>query len=218
MILHRAGISVLAASALVCAAAAAFAQVPSSRHVVLVIDENTAYNDVMANMPWLTSQGNTYGYATNYQSDNGGSLPDYLWLASGSCHSAAHCSLPAGTHDFNCNGNDCYYPVTATTDPITDDNIFRELNDGGSRWITSQRTTAAPPIQSTPVLRCRAANIASWSEHGIHRKLRRSNNQSQHPVVAGGDEELRPRRRQDSDDSNRVFRLLASREVGMAQN
>src|SRR5262249_5818955 len=102
MILYKVGSSVLTAAALVCMAAGAFAQVPMSKHVVLVIDENTSYNDVMANMPWLTWQGSNHGYATNYQSDNGGSLLDYLWLASGSCHSQANCSLPAGTHNFNC--------------------------------------------------------------------------------------------------------------------
>src|SRR6478609_4601769 len=124
MKLYKVGRSVLAALALVCIAAAVFAQVPVSQHVVLVINENSSYNDVVANMPWLIGQGNANGYATNYESDNGGSLLDYLWLASGSCHSKANCALPSGTHDFNCSGNDCYYPGTATTDPITDDNIF----------------------------------------------------------------------------------------------
>ncbi|HTT19081.1 MAG TPA: alkaline phosphatase family protein [Candidatus Sulfotelmatobacter sp.] len=134
MMLHKVGRSVLAAIALACIAAVAFAQVPISKHVVLVINENTTYNDVVANMPWLTGEGNSNGYASNYRSDNGGSLLDYLWLASGSCHSKANCSLPAGTHDFNCNGNDCCYPGTATSDPITDNNIFRELNNHGISW------------------------------------------------------------------------------------
>src|SRR5690242_12581465 len=134
MILKNAGRSVLAAIALVCLAVSAFAQVPIAQHVVLVIDENSSFSDVTANMPWLVGQGNTYGYATKYQSDTGGSLMDYLWLASGSCHSAVNCSLPKGTHDFNCSGNYCYYPNTTITDPITDDNIFRELNNAGISW------------------------------------------------------------------------------------
>ena len=87
------GKSVLAAAALICPAAAASAQVPTAQHVVLVIDENSSYSSVVANMPWLVGQGDANGYATHYQSDN---------------------------------GNDCYYPGTATTDPITDDNIFRD--------------------------------------------------------------------------------------------
>ena len=58
---------------------------PVSQHVVLVIDENHSYSEVIANMPWLVGEGNANGYATNYKSDNCGSLLDYLWLASGSC-------------------------------------------------------------------------------------------------------------------------------------
>ncbi|HXJ90565.1 MAG TPA: alkaline phosphatase family protein [Candidatus Binatia bacterium] len=151
MMLHKVGKSVLAAIVLVCIAAGAFAQVPTSKHVVLVINENTTYNDVIANMPWLTGQGNSNGYATNYRSDNGGSLLDYLWLASGSCHSKANCSLPAGTHDFNCSGNDCYYPGTAKTDPITDNNLFRELNNHGISWkVYAQSYAAAGGTPTTP--------------------------------------------------------------------
>ena len=151
MTLYKVGRSVLAAAALVCLAAALYAQVPVSQHVVLVIDENSSYSDVVANMPWLVGQGNTNGYATNYKSDNGGSLLDYLWLASGSCESAANCTLPPGTHDFNCNGNDCYYPNTTKTDPITDDNIFRELNNAGISWkVYAQSYGAAGGTPLTP--------------------------------------------------------------------
>ena len=151
MKLHKVGRSVLAAAAWLCLAAGALAQVPISKHVILVIDENTSYNDVMANMPWLTGQGNTHGYATNYQSDNGGSLLDYLWLASGSCQSSVNCALPAGTHNFNCSGNDCYYPGTATSDPITDNNIFRELNNHGISWkVYAQSYAAAGGTPTTP--------------------------------------------------------------------
>lgn len=151
MIFHNIGRGVLAAAALVCLAAAALGQVPISRHVVLVINENSTYNDVVANMPWLIGEGDANGYATNYHSDNGGSLMDYLWLASGSCHSKANCTLPSGTHDFNCNGNDCYYPGTSTTDPITDDNIFRELNNAGISWkVYAQSYAAAGGTPTTP--------------------------------------------------------------------
>src|SRR5262249_13194152 len=57
-----------------------------------------------------------YGIATNYYSDEEGSLLDYLWLSSGS-----------GEHAFGCNGNDC-------TETITDDNIFRQLIKAGRSW------------------------------------------------------------------------------------
>ena len=151
MSVHSVRRSVLAAAAIVCLAAVAFAQLPVSQHVVLVIDENHSFSDVMANMPWLVGQGYANGYATNYKSDNGGSLLDYLWLASGSCESAANCTLPPGTHDFNCTGNDCYYPNTQTTDPITDDNIFRLLNNAGISWkVYAQSYAAAGGTPTTP--------------------------------------------------------------------
>jgi phosphatidylinositol-3-phosphatase len=145
------GRSVLAIVLVVFFAAAALAQVPTARHVVLVIDENHSFSDVMDNMPWLVAQGNANGYAAKYQSDNGGSLLDYLWLASGSCESSANCSLPAGTHNFYCNGNDCYYPGTSTSDPITDDNIFREMNRAGISWkVYAQSYAKAGGTVTTP--------------------------------------------------------------------
>src|SRR5215831_19072254 len=151
MFLYSMGRSVFAITAAVCLASAALAQVAAAHHVVLVIDENSSFSDVIANMPWLVGQGDANGYATNYKSDNGGSLLDYLWLASGSCESAANCTLPPGTHDFNCNGNDCYYPNTTQTDPITDDNIFRELNNAGISWkVYAQSYAAAGGTPTTP--------------------------------------------------------------------
>ena len=91
MLFKMLGRSVSACALLLVATALAWAQVPAAQHVVLIIDENNSFSDVMANMPWLVGQGNANGYAAAYQSDNGGSLLDYLWLASGSCESAANC-------------------------------------------------------------------------------------------------------------------------------
>lgn len=151
MLFKNAGRPASTAIVLLWIAAAVFAQVPSSQHVVLVINENSSFTAVKADMPWLISQGNANGYATNYQSDSGGSLLDYLWLASGSCHSSANCALPSGTHDFNCNGNDCYYSGTVKTDPITDNNIFRVLNNAGISWkVYAQSYAAAGGTVTTP--------------------------------------------------------------------
>jgi Phosphoesterase family len=119
--------------------------VPLAQHVVLVIDENTSFSAVYPDgMPWLVKQGNRYGYADNYSSDYSGSLLDYLYLASGSCEShyscsgAPACSLPSGSHNFNCNGNDCFKlnscAATTTKDPITDENIFHLMNDESISW------------------------------------------------------------------------------------
>jgi hypothetical protein len=139
------------AAVLVLVSLAGFAQVPVSQHVVLVIDENSSFSEVTANMPWLMAEGNANGYAANYKSDSSGSLLNYLWLASGSCHSSSNCTLPAGTHDFNCTGNDCYLPHTTTTDAITDDNIFRELNNAGTSWkVYAQSYALAGGTITTP--------------------------------------------------------------------
>jgi phosphatidylinositol-3-phosphatase len=120
------------------------APVPHSSHVVLLMDENISYSTTLAEMPWLVTLGSANGHTTNYVSNTTGSLMDYLWVASGSCHNASLCALPAGTHDFGCSGNDC-------TAPITDDNIFREMNNRGISWkVYAQSYAAAGGTVTTP--------------------------------------------------------------------
>ena len=131
---------------MMCASQAASAQsVPLAQHVVLVIEENTSFNSVYpSGMSWLVSEGKKYGYANDYYSDISGSLLDYLYLASGSCESdykcggAPVCSLPSGSHNFYCNGNDCYMASscggTTAKDPITDENIFHLMNNQPLSW------------------------------------------------------------------------------------
>lgn len=107
---------------------AAKSPVPHSSHVFLVIEENHGFAAVYPNgMPWLAGEGNANGYTTDYHADNSGSLLDYLWLSSGSCHNAVNCTLPVGTNDFGCNGGGCAHT-------INDANIFRELNNAGLSW------------------------------------------------------------------------------------
>ena len=138
--------SAIVALLVVCLGLSAFSQVvPLAQHVVLVIDENTSFSTVYPNgMPWLVSEGNKYGYAANYSSDYSGSLLDYLYLASGSCESdyscpgAPVCTMPAGSHNFNCNGNDCFTlnscSATSTKNPITDENIFQLMDSQPLSW------------------------------------------------------------------------------------
>lgn len=86
-------------------------------HVFLVVEENQGFSTVYHNqMPWLSALGDKYGIATNYYSDEKGSLLDYLWLSSGNNESA-----------FACDGNQC-------GKTIHDNNIFRELNKAGMSW------------------------------------------------------------------------------------
>jgi hypothetical protein len=111
-------------------------QVPLAQHVILVIEENTSYHTAVGPppaMPWLVSQGKIYGYASNYYSNASGSLLDYLWLASGSSELS-----------FGCNGNQC-------SAPITDDNIFRLLNDAPMSWkVYAQNYLNAGGTVTTP--------------------------------------------------------------------
>src|ERR1700687_6350068 len=97
------GRSVFIGVAFVLMTLCAFAQVPLSQHVILVIDENTSFSDVMANMPWLISEGNANGYANNYHSDSSGSLMNYLWLPPRRFPSPPHTTPPSGTPNFNFN-------------------------------------------------------------------------------------------------------------------
>jgi len=86
-------------------------------HVILIVEENQSFSTVYhKQMPWLSALGDKYGIATNYFSDEKGSLLDYLWLSSGSSEVS-----------FGCDGNRC-------TQSITDGNIFRELNKAGMSW------------------------------------------------------------------------------------
>ena len=117
-------------------AAPALAQVPLAQHVILIVDENTSYGTVVGpppGAPWLVAEGAIFGHAANYYSNAAGSLLDYLWLASGSSELS-----------FGCNGNDC-------SSPITDDNIFRLMNDQSISWkVYAQNYLNAGGIVTTP--------------------------------------------------------------------
>jgi phosphatidylinositol-3-phosphatase len=130
---------------------AAVAQVPLAQHVIVVVEENHSFTAVYpSGMPWLVSEGNTYGYANNYYSDVSGSLLDYLWLASGSPE-----------YSFGCTGNDC-------TSPINDNNIFRLLNNQPLSWkVYAQNYLNAGSMVTTPDLArgthyYRRHNGATW--------------------------------------------------------
>jgi phosphatidylinositol-3-phosphatase len=96
------------------------ASVPSAgtaAHVFLIIEENRSFSTVYpSGMPWLSALGDRYGIATNYYSNEKGSLLDYLWLSSGS-----------GESDFGCGGSQC-------SKTVTDNNVFRQLNQAGMSW------------------------------------------------------------------------------------
>ena len=145
----------------------ALAQVPSSSHVILVIEENHSYSTVTNTnggtnyMPWLVTHGTTYGHATSYFTDSSGSLLDYLWLSSGSCHTTTMCApstMPSNTHDFGCSGGGC-------SNTITDNNIFREMIANGITWKVYAESIPSVGFlgtQSTDGLYVKRHNPAAW--------------------------------------------------------
>lgn len=119
--------------------------VAPSSHVVLVIEENHTYSQVVSNMPWLVSMGKTYGHALNYHADEPGSLLDYLWLSSGS-----------GEKSFGCGGSGC-------TKPISDNNIFEELDKVGLSWkIYAQSLPSVGYMGSKSGAYVKRHNPAAW--------------------------------------------------------
>lgn len=91
----------------------------SFSNVFIVVEENHSYSEVVGNssMPYINSLIDQYGVATQYYANTHPSLPNYLWLTTGSS---------AGI-----NSNVCGVTVTA-------DNVARELNAAGLSWKSYQ--------------------------------------------------------------------------------
>jgi phosphatidylinositol-3-phosphatase len=87
---------------------------PSFDHVVLVVEENHDYSEVVGNssMPYFNNLISQYGLATQYFADAHPSLPNYFALTTGKVE----------TLDDNFNGT------------IDDDNVVRELVKAGKSW------------------------------------------------------------------------------------
>lgn len=83
-------------------------------HVVLVVEENHSYSDVIGNaaMPYLNSLASQFGLATQYFANGHPSMPNYLMLSTGLTE----------TFDDNFSGT------------ISDDNIVRKLVKAGKSW------------------------------------------------------------------------------------
>jgi len=63
----------------------AFAQVPRSNHVYIVAEENRSYEHIVGStsMPYLNSLINKGGLATQFYSNQHGSLENYFWVTAG---------------------------------------------------------------------------------------------------------------------------------------
>lgn len=93
-------------------------------HVVLVVEENHSYADVIGNasMPYLNSLAQQYGLAAQYYADAHPSLPNYFMLT-------------AGMTETN---NDGFTGV------VSDDNVVRELVKAGKTWKCYAEALPAP--------------------------------------------------------------------------
>ena len=90
------------------------AGVPSSRHVVVVVEENHGYSEVIGNpeMPYLNSLANQYGLATQYYANTHPSIGNYFMMTAGQIIT----------------NNDGYNGV------VTADNLVRHLLNAGKTW------------------------------------------------------------------------------------
>lgn len=87
---------------------------PTFDHVVLVVEENHNYSEVIGNpsMPYLNGLASKYGLATQYFANAHPSIPNYLMLTTG--------QMETLDDDF--------------TGIISDDNVIRELVKAGKTW------------------------------------------------------------------------------------
>lgn len=97
---------------------------PTFSHVILVIEENHSYSEVIASsaMPYLNSLASQYGLATQYFANAHPSMPNYLMLTTGEMES----------FDDNFAGT------------ISDDNIVRELVKAGKSWKAYEESIPSP--------------------------------------------------------------------------
>lgn len=97
---------------------------PTFTHIVLVVEENHSYAEVMGNssMPYFQSLTSQYGLATQYYADAHPSIPNYLALTTGLTE----------TFDDGFSGI------------ISDDNIVRELLKAGKTWKSYAESLPSP--------------------------------------------------------------------------
>lgn len=86
----------------------------SQAKVVMVVEENAAYEDVIggSSMPYLNSLAAQGSLATEYYANVHPSIGDYLMLTSGKIETV----------------------LNTSTDVFSDDNLARELNSAGKTW------------------------------------------------------------------------------------
>ena len=95
-------------------AVAAYAQIPQSNHVVVLLEENQSYPAVIgsSSMPFLNSLASKYGLATQYYANTHPSIGNYFMLTAGQLFTS----------------ND------SLNSTINVDNVVRHLLSGGKTW------------------------------------------------------------------------------------
>jgi phosphatidylinositol-3-phosphatase len=90
---------------------------PQFGHVVIVVEENTDYANVVVNpaMPYLNGLANTYGLATNYFANLHPSIPNYMELTTGQTLTVID-------------------SLTPQSFPVNQDNVVREILAAGKTW------------------------------------------------------------------------------------
>ena len=101
-------------------------------HVVMVLEENHSFSDVIGNsaMPYLNNLASTYGVATQYYGDTHPSIGNYFMLTTGQIIT----------------DNELLPPPT-----VTADNIVRELVSAGKSWKSYAESLPAPGYLGTDV-------------------------------------------------------------------
>lgn len=86
---------------------------PQSSHVVIVLEENKPFSDVIGNsaMPFLNGLAQQYAYSSNYFANGANSLPNYFMITTGQL---------VGDNDFQ--------------GTVSDDNVVRKLTTAGKTW------------------------------------------------------------------------------------
>jgi phospholipase C len=114
------GLALLAAISLACGGGRFQTPVPADQptfaHVVIVVEENHGFSDVIGNstMPYINGLAQQYGLAAQYFANVHPSLANYFVLTAG--------EIPAGVQSGSFSGT------------VTDDNISRELAHSGVSW------------------------------------------------------------------------------------
>ena len=104
---------------------------PPSNHVVIVMEENHSYSEVIGNsaMPYLNSLASQYASATQYFADAHPSIADYFMITTGRTESM----------DNTFSG------------PVSDDNVVRELVKANKTWHCYAESMPSPGYMGADV-------------------------------------------------------------------